>query len=130
MKLRACVWQRSLAVAGLILCLSACGGDTENPAADPATEPAPAPAVTPSPAPPAPTPAPPPAPAPTANLLFRSGFEGGAMSILPPVDCWGTGCWQELVGLDSLTSFNWPGDIGGGGGKFLLLTSPVSVTPA
>jgi hypothetical protein len=51
------------------------------------------------------------------------------MSILPPVDCWGTGCWQDLVGLDSLSSFTWPGNLWGGGGKFLMLTDPVTVTP-
>lgn len=65
-----------------------------------------------------------------AKLLFRSGFEGGSMSILPPYDCWGTGCWQELVGTDSLTSFTWPGNIWGGGGQFLMLTDPVVTTAA
>jgi hypothetical protein len=62
--------------------------------------------------------------------LFRSGFEGGALSLLPPLDCWGTGCWQEFVGLDSVTSFTWPGNVWGGGGKFLMLTDPVTTTPA
>jgi hypothetical protein len=67
---------------------------------------------------------------PGANLLFKSGFEGGAMAIQPAVDCWGTGCWQDLVGLDSMTSYTWPAEISGGGGKFLLLTDPVNITPA
>lgn len=93
----------------------------------PAPEPAPAPAPEPSPAP-QPEPAPPP-PASGAKLLFSSGFEGGAMSIVPPWDCWGTGCWQDLVGRDSITGFTWPGTIGDGGGKFLILTDPVQTTP-
>jgi hypothetical protein len=65
-----------------------------------------------------------------ANLLFKSGFDGGSMSLIPPVDCWGTGCWQELVGLDSLSGHTWPGNVWGGGGKFLMLSSPVVTTPA
>jgi len=63
-----------------------------------------------------------------AHQLFSSGFEG-AISIVPPVDCWGTGCWQDIVGVDSVTQFSWPISLWGGGGKFLLLTDPVTITP-
>jgi hypothetical protein len=138
---------RALAVVGVIGLLSACNGadtvtdladgpaassPTTEPVPTPPAEPAPTPAPAPAPAPPPEDPAPPPAPpppSPTANLLFHSGFEGGALSILPALDCWGTGCWQDLVGLDALTSFTWPGNVWGGGGKFLMLTDPVHITP-
>jgi hypothetical protein len=66
----------------------------------------------------------------SARLLFRSGFEGGALGFQPLIDCWGTGCWQDLVGQDSLTSFTWPDNIGGGNGKFLMLSDPVTTTAA
>jgi len=61
------------------------------------------------------------------KLLFRSGFEG-ASALLPPVDCWGTGCWQDLAGLDNVTSFSWPPQVWGGGGKMLLLSDPVTTS--
>jgi hypothetical protein len=60
-----------------------------------------------------------------ARLLFRSGFEG-TTALQPPVDCWGTGCWQEITGFDSLTDFSWPPRLWGGGGRFLLLTEPAT----
>ncbi|HWL62081.1 MAG TPA: hypothetical protein VNQ32_04765 [Steroidobacteraceae bacterium] len=50
------------------------------------------------------------------------------MSLLPPANCWGTGCWQDLVGLDSLTNFTWPTEVWGGGGKFMMLSSPVTTS--
>jgi hypothetical protein len=68
-------------------------------------------------------------PSGNAQLLFRSGFES-TTALLPLVDCWGTGCWQDLTGLDSLTNFSWPPQMWGGGGKFLLLTDPVTTTAA
>ena len=66
-------------------------------------------------------------PSGSAQALFRSGFEG-LTALLPLVDCWGTGCWQDLGGLDSLTSFSWPPQLWGGGGKLLLLTEPATST--
>ncbi len=49
---------------------------------------------------------------------------------MPPVDCWGTGCWQDLTGLDNIANFNWPPLLWGGGGKMLLLTEPAASTAA
>jgi hypothetical protein len=66
--------------------------------------------------------------APRGQLLFSSGFEG-AISLVPPVNCWGTGCWQDIAGLDTLTHFTWPVSLWGGSSKFLLLTDPVTITP-
>ena len=66
---------------------------------------------------------------PSAHQLFNSGFEG-VITLVPPVDCWGTGCWQDITGLDSLTQFSWPISVGGRGGKFLMLTDPVATTAA
>lgn len=60
--------------------------------------------------------------------LFGSGFEG-TIEVLPPKDCWDTGCWQDIVGLDTFTRFSWPASISGHNGKFLLLTNPVPITP-
>ncbi len=97
------------------------GDSGQAPPASPQPQPAPTPAE----------PAPGASPAPSgAKLLFRSGFDGGSLSLLPPANCWGTGCWQDLVGLDSLTNFSWPGDVWGGGGKLLMLSSPVSTNAA
>jgi len=77
--------------------------------------------------------APAPAPAPTAptssaKLLFKSGFDGGSLSAPPPTHCWGTGCWQDIVGLDSLSSFTWPGTLADGTSKLFHLTTPVTTT--
>ncbi len=55
-------------------------------------------------------------PASTAKLLFSSGFEGSvALGALN--NCFGTGCWQDLIGIDSITGFAWPPNIWGGGGQ-------------
>jgi hypothetical protein len=70
-----------------------------------------------------------PPPTSSAHQLFSSGFEG-PITLVPPINCWGTGCWQDITGLDSLTQFSWPINVWGRGGKFLLLTDPVSITPA
>jgi hypothetical protein len=69
------------------------------------------------------------APPSSAQQLFSSGFEG-AISFVPPTDCWGTGCWQDIVGLDTVTQFSWPANVWGRGGKILMLTDPVTITPA
>jgi len=63
-----------------------------------------------------------------ARLLFRSGFEGN-LHIKPPKACWGTGCWQDIDGRDNAARFDWPPRLLGGGGRFLMLTSPVRITP-
>jgi len=58
--------------------------------------------------------------------LFSSGFEGSvALGALN--NCFGTGCWQDLIGIDSITGFAWPPNIWGGGGSFqLLVDAPVT----
>src|SRR6185295_18036175 len=66
----------------------------------------------------------------TAKLLFSTGFEGAGLNLVPPVECWGMGCWQDLIGLDSVTSFTLPSTLGGGTSKFLLLSDPVATTAA
>jgi hypothetical protein len=70
-------------------------------------------AVTPAPSA-APNPAPNPVPSASANLLFSAGFEG-TTTLLPPSSFYGTGAWQGLVGIDSITGFAWPPTIWGGG---------------
>ncbi len=69
-----------------------------------------------------------PAPVSSTKLLFKSGFDGGSLSVLPPVNCWGTGCWQDIAGLDSLSGFTWPGTIADGTSKIMHLTTPVTTT--
>jgi hypothetical protein len=63
-----------------------------------------------------------------ARLLFKSGFEGD-LRIKAPKACWGTGCWQDIDGHDTVARFEWPPRMLGGGGRFLMLTSPVRITP-
>lgn len=53
-----------------------------------------------------------------AQLLFRSGFED--VTLQPISECWGTGCWQDVVGG------GWPFL----DGRFLLLSDPVPTTAA
>lgn len=60
------------------------------------------------------------------RLLFSSGFEGDTR-ILPPEYCWDTGCWQDIIGVDAVTAFEWPPAVRNGGGRFLLLTDPVRI---
>jgi hypothetical protein len=64
----------------------------------------------------------------SARLLFKSGFEGD-LRIKAPKACWGTGCWQDIDGRDAAARFDWPPRVLGGGGRFLMLTSPVRITP-
>ena len=68
-----------------------------------------------------------PAPSP-ANLLFWSGFEGG-VSVAPPRDCYSSGCWQDVVGSDSVSGFTWPPRIAGGGGQ-IQVRSGTNSTPS
>jgi len=46
-----------------------------------------------------------------AKLLFSSGFEG-TTALEAPANCFTTGCWQNVVGTDSITGFSWPPNIG------------------
>jgi hypothetical protein len=66
--------------------------------------------------------------APPSNLLFRSGFEGAvAVAAVTQPNCWDEGCWQDISGNDSTTSFSWPPNIWGGGGRFQLIAdAPVT----
>lgn len=68
----------------------------------------------------------------SAKLLFSTGFEGSTLTLPPilPLDCWGMGCWANLVGQDSVTNFTLPSTLGNGTTRFLLLSDPVSTTSA
>jgi hypothetical protein len=46
--------------------------------------------------------------------LFSTGFEG-TTALIAPGGFYGTGGWQDLVGIDSLTGFAWPPNFWGGG---------------
>jgi hypothetical protein len=76
-----------------------------------------------------PNPSPNPVPLASANLLFSSGFEG-TTALLPPSGFYGTGAWQNVVGIDSITGFAWPPNIWGGGATHfqLLVDAPVDAT--
>jgi len=80
------------------------------------------------------TPAPPASPTPvpsvSANLLFSSGFEG-TTALLPPSGFYGTGAWQSIVGIDSITGFAWPPNIWGGGpthSQMIVSGTPIDAT--
>jgi hypothetical protein len=70
-----------------------------------------------------------PLPPASAKLLFSSGFEGSTILSIPS-DCFGSGCWQNIIGIDSLTGFAWPVNIWGGGStRFQLIAdAPVDAT--
>jgi hypothetical protein len=61
-----------------------------------------------------------PTPAQSASLLFSSGFEN-ATELMAPSAFYGTGAWQALVGVDSVTGYAWPPAVWGGGGNLMLL---------
>jgi hypothetical protein len=63
-----------------------------------------------------------------AELLFWSGFEG-PLKLLAPSDCYRRGCFQELIGTDSRTGFQWPFSVLGGESKFQLLVDGPRPTP-
>ena len=67
-----------------------------------------------------------PVPSASANLLFSSGFEG-TTALTSPSGFYGTGAWQGLVGIDSITGFAWPPNIWGGGATHfqLLVNAPI-----
>ena len=62
----------------------------------------------------------------SATRLFGSGFEGATV-LLAPSDFYGTGGWQNIVGLDNLTGFTWPPVIWGGGSTHFQLLADASV---
>jgi len=76
-----------------------------------------------------PTPSPNPVPSVSANLLFSSGFEG-TTALLPPSGFYGTGAWQSIVGIDSITGFAWPPNIWGGGPTHfqMIAMTPIDAT--
>ncbi len=63
-----------------------------------------------------------------SSLLFWSGFEG-PLKLLKPADCYGRGCFQELIGRDSATGFGWPFRMLNGENKFQLLVDGPHATP-
>ncbi len=67
-----------------------------------------------------------PAPPASAHRLFSSGFEG-TTALLAPSSFYGTGAWQGLVGIDSISGFAWPPVIWGGGVTAfqLLVDAPI-----
>src|SRR5712691_2625992 len=67
-----------------------------------------------------------PLPFASANLLFGSDFEG-AVALSAPSDCWGTGCWQNIIGIDSITGFAWPPNIWGGGPTHFQMITATTV---
>jgi hypothetical protein len=69
---------------------------------------------------------PPPAP---PKLLFSSGFEGST-ALSEPGDCYGRGCWQNIVGKDSGTGSAWPPNIWGGGRTRFQLIADAAVDPS
>ena len=82
-------------------------------------------AVTPAPSP-SPSPSPNPVPPASANLLFSSGFEG-TTALIPPSGFYGTGAWQDLIGIDSITGFAWPLNIWGGGPTHFQMITAATV---
>jgi hypothetical protein len=61
--------------------------------------------------------------------LFSSGFEG-LTALNAPSGFWGTGAWQDIVGLDTTTGFAWPINIWGGSVIRLqmIVQAPVDAT--
>ncbi len=61
------------------------------------------------------------------SLLFSSGYEGSTALSAPRL--YGNGAWQDIVGADSTTGFNWPGNIWGGRTRFqMIVGAPVDAT--
>ena len=56
------------------------------------------------------------------SLLFWSGFEG-TTAPGPIVDCYGNGCFQEIVGSDSWTGFTWPPKVNNGTARYQLISN-------
>ena len=65
-----------------------------------------------------------------ASLLFWSGFDGG-VTFSAPYDCYGNGCYQDMIGTDSLTGFAFPPKINGGRTRFQMISNANSApTPS
>jgi hypothetical protein len=67
--------------------------------------------------------------APPSRLLFSTGFEGYT-ELEAPGRCWKTGCWQNVVGIDTTTGFSWPPGIGAGSTLRFHMLVGVPVTAA
>ena len=66
---------------------------------------------------------------PPDALLFWSGHEGST-ALTPPGDCYSEGCWQNMTGTDSTTSFAWPPAFWGGmTSRAQLLVDPQNQPP-
>jgi hypothetical protein len=61
------------------------------------------------------------------GLLFWSGFEGNDLAVGEPRDCYNAGCWQDLVGTDSVTGFSWPPRIAGGKAAFQMRSGAAAI---
>jgi hypothetical protein len=57
-----------------------------------------------------------------SSLLFWSGFEG-TTAPGPIVDCYGNGCFQEIVGADSWTGFTWPPKVNNGTARYQMISN-------
>jgi hypothetical protein len=62
-----------------------------------------------------------------ARLIFSTGFEGST-ALESPNNCFSTGCWQNLVGTDSVTGFSWPPSLGSLRFQMLVGTSVTAST--
>ncbi len=62
----------------------------------------------------------------SSHLLFSSGFEGST-AFSAPSDCYTTGCWQNILGIDSSTGFAWPPTVWGGGPTRFQLIADATV---
>ncbi len=66
-----------------------------------------------------------------ANLLFWSGFDGGALALSTPDNCYSNGCFQTLNGKDSVTGFSWPiNTVAGSANQFQLLVNGPTPDPS
>ena len=68
--------------------------------------------------------APAPAPAkPPQSLLHWSTFSDG-VTLAPPRDCYSAGCWQDVLGLDSVSGFLWPPKLAASSGFQMRSAAP------
>jgi uncharacterized protein YaiE (UPF0345 family) len=64
---------------------------------------------------------------PPSSLLFWAGYESAtSLGSIAASDCWGNGCWQNIVGSDSATGYTWPPKVSGGSAALQLLANPSS----
>jgi hypothetical protein len=57
-----------------------------------------------------------------SSLLFWSGFEGTSAPG-PVVDCYGNGCFQEIIGSDSWTGYTWGPKVNNGTARYQMLAN-------